>query len=69
MNAVTQLPIRRIGLKNYYVDARLAELRNTEDPFDRVSLQMLKDDDDTLYNKLKRAGWDTDDFTVLFLMR
>ena len=34
-----QLPIVRIGDTSYYVDARLDELRNVDDPLDREKLE------------------------------
>lgn len=37
MERPQQLPIMRIGRKRYYVDERLRQLRNVEDPHDFIS--------------------------------
>jgi len=41
-----ELPKQRIGKKTYYVDMRLREFRNVENPYDRI-------DFDDLYHDLK----------------
>lgn len=53
----TQLPVVKLGKKNYYVDARLHELRNVEDFMDKITWDMVNSWDDFEYDKMCKKGW------------